>query len=1080
MMNKSLHKLILVFLLTLGHQGLHAQQTITGSVKDQNGPLIGATVQVVGTTLGTVCDIDGRFTLDGVTSESTLSINFIGYVTQTVNVGNRSVIDVILEEDAAQLEEVVVSALGFKQKRDNLGSTYSKVKSDDIVRSGEATLINGLSGKAAGVKISRSNGDPGAGSSIQIRGQNTIGGSTQPLIIVDGVPLGNNNILGSGNGITGGRTGGTSQQSRLNDINPNDIESMQILKGASAASLWGSRAANGVIVITTKKGKSGKPTISYNVTYSMDEINRRHPIQNTYGQGENGTWIANAANSWGDKIADRTGGGDEVDFFGERFVSADGTTHYPITNKNSTATYADRNFDQVFQRGHFVQHDLSVSGGNEKSTFFFSFGKLNQDGIIRNSDYDKHNLRLNNDTRFNDWLGMSTKASYVNIQSNRIQQNSNLSGMYLGLLRTAPDFDNSDYIGTYYSASGESFPRRQRSYRSYLGARENPTYSNPQWTTDEQIASSDVNRFSITPQLDIDPTSWLNFTFRGGVDFFSDKREYFFPKNSASSRNVGIFAEDVIRRRQVNFDAIARTSFDINQNINLESTIGFNYNERTGESQSLEIRDFQVNTNFPTYDLTTDQAASSLGKSAFIRRSNRGYGLISLALYDQVNVNLSGALEAASTIADNFFYPSADVAWRFTQLPVFDNIGVLSFGKLRASWGKVGVQPSAHKSQTLTDAGFSASSFSDALDVSLFGGGYRLDDDKGNPNLKPEIKTEYEVGTDLRFFDNRLGINFTYYYNKIEDILLDIPVPSSTGFFNQYSNAATMENKGMEVDLNYDIIRNSDWTVGITANFNNNENTVLDLRGAESIDLSSQSISSRAVAGHSLGALWATQASRNDDGTLELDANNFPFAGTELGVIGDPNPDWRGGIGFNAKWKNLSLNVLFEHSQGGQFADRTRIVLYRFGTHQDVSNEVTLEQDLRNVNGILFPAGSVVRGAVHDFGGGPVLLDEAWYTSRGGGFGSGVIYDLLISEDASWTKLREVSLSYTLNNNWLQETLKLSSVQFTATGRNLLMWTDIVGVDPESSQFGVSNGFGVEYFTNPSTRSILFSLKITY
>lgn len=1079
-MKKILLRLSLICLLLLSRQVLHAQHVVTGVVRDANGPLIGATVQIVGSTDGVICDIDGNFSIEVADDYSSLRVSYVGYFPQTIDVGTRSKIEVVLEEDSNQLDEVVVSALGFKQKKDNLGSTYSTVKSEEILRSGEATLISSLSGKAAGVKIARNTGDPGAGASIQIRGANTINGASQPLIIVDGVPLANNNILGSGNGITGGRTGGTSQQSRLNDINPNDIESMQILKGASAASLWGSRAANGVIVITTKKGKSGKPTITYSATFSLDKINRRHPIQNTYGQGSNGSWEANAANSWGDKIADRSGGGDQVDFFGEYFEAADGTRHYPITSKNSKATYADRNFDQVFQQGHFLQHDLSISGGGEKSTFFFSFGKLNQEGIIRHSDYDRHNLRLNNDTRFNDWLSMSTKAAYTITQSNRIQQNSNLSGMYLGLLRTSPDFDNSDFIGTYYDAQGQAFSRRQRSYRSYLGANENPVYSNPKWTTDEQVSTTHVERYSITPQLNIDPSEWLSFTLRGGVDFFTDTREYFFPKNSASSRSVGIYAQDVLTRKQLNFDAIAKANFTLTEHIGLQTTLGWNINQREGESFGLQISEFEVNTDFPTFDLATDQASSSLSKSAFIRRSNRGYGVVSFDLYDQVFVNASGAVEASSTIADVFFYPSADVAWQFTKTPVFETQNILSFGKLRGSWGKVGVQPSAHRSETLTDAGFSASTFSDGLDVSLFGGGFRLDDDKGNPELKPEIKTEYEGGLDLRFLNNKLGLSFTYYYNKIEDLLLDIPIPSTTGFFNIYDNAASMQNQGIELELDYKVVEKSDWSVGINANFNNNKNEVLSLNGAESIDLTGQSISSRAVEGHPLGVLWATQASRNDDGTLELDANGFPFIQEELGVIGDPNPEWRGGAGLNLRWKNLKLNVLFEHSQGGQFADRTRIVLYRFGTHQDVSNETILDQDVRNVNGALFTAGSTVRGNVHDFGSGPVLLDEAWYTSRGGGFGSGVIYDLLISEDATWTRLREVSLGYTLSNSWLQDKLKLSSVEFTATGRNLVLWTDIVGIDPETSQFGVSNGFGVEYFTNPSTQSVLFSVKIKY
>ncbi|UXX79875.1 SusC/RagA family TonB-linked outer membrane protein [Reichenbachiella carrageenanivorans] len=1080
-MDRTLLKILLVCLILTCHQSLLAQHKVTGTVYDNSGPLIGATVQLENSAVGVICDIDGNFSIEVPDENASIKVSFVGYEPQTVFVGTRTRVDVSLILNVNELEEVVVSALGFEQKKDNLGSTSSVVKTEELLRSGETTIINSLSGKVAGVKVTRGNGDPGAGASIQIRGQNTIGGSTQPLIIVDGVPLANNSINGAGNGITGGSSGGTSQQSRLNDINPNDIESMQVLKGASAASLWGSRAANGVIVITTKRGKSGRPKIEYNATYSLDEINVKHPMQSTYGQGANGAWDPTARNSWGDRIADRSGTPDEVDFFGEYFEAADGTLYYPIVSKNSQETYVDRNFDQVFQRGHFFQQDLSISGGGDKSTFFFSFGKLDQEGIIRNSDYNRYNVRLNGDTRFNDWLSMSAKASYTNTNSNRIQQNSNVSGMYVGLLRSAPDFNNADYIGTYYDGLGGIYERRQRAYRNQLGQNEDPIYTNPQWATDEQLATTQVDRFTITPQINVDPLDWLGFTFRGGADVFTDTREYFFPKNSASAgRKIGVQAQDILTRKQLNFDAITKMSFNLNKDIGLQTTLGWNITQSEGESFYMHVENFEANTDFATFELVTNQNFSSLSKTAFITRSNRGYAQASVDLYDQVFVNVNGALEAASTIADNFFYPSTDVAWQFTRLPIFNNQNILSFGKIRGSWGKVGIRPSAHRSQTLTDGGFSVSTYNDALDVSVFGGGFRLDDDQGNDDLRPEVKTEYEAGADFRFLKDKLNVSFTYYYNKIEDILLDIAKPASTGFTNIYMNAGSMENRGVELELDYQLLRTPDWSINVSANFNRNRNEVLSLYGAESVNLTGEAISSRAVVGEPLGVLWANKAERNEDGTLALDANGFPLTDVLGGVVGDPNPEWRGGAALDLRWKNLKLNLLFEHSHGGQFADRTRMVLYGFGTHADVGNDVTLGQDVRNLNGQLFTAGTTVRGNVADFGAGPVLLDEAWYTTKGGGFGSGVIYELLISEDASWTKLREVSLGYTLNTPWLQETLKLSSVEFTATGRNLALWTDIIGIDPETSQFGVNNGFGTEYFTNPSSRSVLFSVKITY
>ncbi len=1069
------NKLILLLFFCVAFAGsVWAQRTVTGTVVDKDGePLIAVNVIVQGTTTGTITDIDGKYSVEVSGPEAIIEFTFVGFITKRETAGARSVIDVTMEEDAELLEEVVVSALGFAQKKDQMGSTYSTVSSQDVVRSGESGVINGLAGKAAGVRIARSNGDPGAGSTIQIRGANTITGSSDPLIIVDGVPISNSTIYGNGNG---GQDAGVSQQSRLNDINPNDIESIQVLKGASAASLWGSRAANGVIVITTKKGKSGKPTITYSSTYSLDEINVRHPLQDKFGQGLNGVWSASQANSWGDKIANRAGGEDAVNKSGARFEAADGTVYYAVTKKNSKETFNDSNFDAVFQNGQFWQNDLSISGGSEKSTFFFSLGNLSQDGIIRNSYYNRTNLRLNNQTFFTNWLNMSTRAAYTNTNSNRIQQSSNIDGLYLGLLRNAPDFDIRDYIGTYYTAAGQATLNAHRGYRSHLGPR--PAYGNPLWVTDEQKNTSDVNRFILNSELNIDPLPWLKFTLRGGIDAYTDERVYLYPINSAGAPNGELFQDD-IREKEVNFDAIAKGSFNLSDDISLLATVGWNFNDQKRDLVYTELVGFQVDYREPVTVLNTSNDASSIERLKRQVRTNRGYGVLSFDLYNQLFVNATGTMEAASSVKGSFFYPSFDVAWQFTKLGSLSKSKALSFGKVRASWGQVGVQPGPHRFQTLAEGGFSYTSYSDPLNSSQFGGGYRINNNQGNPDLKPEIKTEWEIGADLRFFREKLGLTATYYQNEIVDLLFDVSTAASTGYTSIYTNGGSMENKGLELEVDYDIVKKKDLNVNLYANWNNNQNKVLDILGVQSIDLTSQSISSRAVQGQPLGVLWGTRAKRNADGTMFLDENGFPVIDNTQGVIGNPNPDWRGGLGLRANWKNLSVNVLFEHSQGGDFAERTRFIIRNFGTHADVGNEITLTQDLKNVQGKTIPAGTTVRANIGDFGKGPVLLDQAWYTSRGGGFGDAVINELAIN-DFTWTRLREISLSYNLNTPGFRKATKLSSVLFTLTGRNLWLKTDIVGIDPETNQFGVTNGFGIDYFTNPGTRSFLFALQITY
>lgn len=1060
-----------------------AQKVIRGNVSDANGPLPGANVIEQGTTNGVSTDFDGNYEITVADDATSLEISYTGFLTQVIEIGSQSSIDVILEEDTQELQEVVVTALGFTEKRDKQGSTSSIVSTKAVVRAGESTLANTLSGKASGLRISRSNGDPGAGSAIRIRGANTILGASDPLIIVDGAPLNNQTSYAGGNSITGGRTGGVSQGSRINDINPSDIASVQVLKGASAAALWGSRAANGVIVITTKEGQSGKAKITYSSTVSFDEVSERIPMQNTYGQGRGGNprlGTSTTRESWGDYIPDRPGGPDAVNTSGAFFTGAQtGTVYYPITAKNSRETYVEKNWDAVFRTGIFWQNDLSISGGSEGNTYFFSLSNLMQDGIMRNASYDRTNLRFNYNAKLNDYISFSNKAAYTYTFSNRIQQSSNTAGIMLGLLRTAPDFDNTDYYGTYTSSSGQEFVKRHRAYRRQLGNSSNPIYNNPLWTLFEQTAETMVNRVTVTPEITIKPTSWLQLIARANVDFSDDRRVYFFPIGSAGNgRLTGGYQEDELSNRDVNYDFIGRGEFDLSDNISLTATVGWSSNDRRYNRNSGNITGFLVNSTKQTTSLNTSAEASSYSNFKTFRKSNRGYGILNFDIADELFINLTGGLESSSTMSGSFFYPAADVAWNFTNSAV--NSDILSFGKLRLSYGQVGVQPGVHKFETLAEGGFSYSTYSDTIGIDSFGGGFRLDNNLGNPNLEPEIKTEWEIGTDLRFFNNDVTLSLTYYENKIDGILLDVSLARSSGFSTQYGNFGKMENDGFEVDLGWNAIQKQDLQLNASLNWSTNNNLVTDLYGTSSVDLTGASVSSRAIVGYPLGVLFGTGSLTNPDGSLDLDENGFPQITPSEIVLGDPNADWRAGLGLNLTYKKFGLNVVVEHSQGGDFSPRTFHVLKAFGTTQETANRVTLSQDLVNYAGTTIPAGSTVRGNIQNFGGGDVLLDERWYRQGiGGGFGDNQAYNFSIY-DATFTKVRELSFSYTLDSPGLKNRTGLSSIRFTLTGRNWININKIPGIDPEINQVGVGNGFGIDYFTNPQTKSTLLSVSFNY
>jgi len=1068
-----------------------SQSTIDGSISDESGnPLAGANITVEGTSYGTASGADGSYAISipsGAVEGTTVMVtaSYIGYKSSSasvdVPVGGSVTHNFSLAVDAIGMNAVSVTALGFTANRDELGSSSVSVSAEDMTRSGEALIGNSLAAKASNISVNAVAGDPGASTTIKIRGANTISGSFQPLIVVDGMPLNNSTVYGGGNNISGGTSAGTVQQSRLNDINTNDIESVEVLKGASAAALWGSRAANGVIMITTKDGDAGKMKMNYKRTMSFDEIHERIPMQDVWGQGQNGAYNNAKAESWGDYIPDRAGGADEVESSGEHFISEDGTfTQYKLITKNSKETYVDSNWDQVFQTGKYIQDDFQVTGGDASRTFLFSYSRLRQDGIIRNSWYDRDNYRLNTKFRLSDMISMESKASYTFTNSNRIQQSSNVTGVMLGLLRTAPDFDITHYKGTYVSSSGAEYDGRQRAYRKYMAQSTHPIYNNPLWTVYDQQADTKVDRFIMTNEMTITPDQNTSLVIRAGIDAWGDDRSWFFPMGSSGSRSSGVFAEDALTNREANYDFIARRSLDLGS-ISMNVTAGYNWWDRAYNRTSFNISSFLVNTDKQTVDVNTSAEASTVENSKMFIRSGRTYGLLSLSAMDNLYVNLSGVSEDHSTISDPYFYPAMDLAYQFSDMLQGTP---LSFGKFRFAWGQVGVRPSAHRFQTAAESGFAYSSYSDPLDINLFGGGYRVDDDKGNPELKPELKTETEFGLDLRFLDDRLALSLTSYSNLVEDMLINVSKSPSTGYDTQYMNAATMENKGFELDGSYLLMNEADKGLDLYFNWAKNENEVTSLAGTEVIFLGTGSVNSVATVGYPVGSLYGT-GSQTDDGTVDgkliLDVNGFPQITSLPMVLGDANPDWRGTIGLNARWKNFNMNILFEHSQGGDYSPRTQWVLRRFGTTEETAGALTLDKDYVNFDGDTIAAGTFVRGNIHDFGGGDVLLDEAWYRHGiGGGFGDNQAYNFAV-KDATFSRIKELSLSYTYSSPAFRERTNLNSITMRWTARNLFAWyKELVGIDPATNQSGVANGFGLDYFTNPSTKSYLFTVSVNY
>lgn len=1064
------------------------ERTITGTVEDESGPLPGVSVLIEGTAKGTETDFDGNFTIEANTGD-VLRFSFVGMTAVTRSIGDSDVINVTMVSESNTLDEVVLTAFGLEVKKDNDLSSSTTVKAEAITRSGESGLIQGLAGKTSGLKITKNTGDPGSGAYIQIRGQNTITGSSSPLIVVDGVPVSNTSV--------GSATDGVAQQSRLNDFNPEDIAKVTVLKGAAAAAVWGTGAANGAIIIQTKQGKSGKLNVDFHTSVAYDRINVEFEKQDTWGQGfprwwgigdtdDNSTaghmWWPNNGFSWGDKIADRAGGQDGVVVGNQRFVAESGNVIYPIEYlgnwtyaKNSQETFNETNRNQVFGNGITYNNGVSISHSTEKTNTFMSFANWAQDGIIRGrSSYNRSNLRLNHSVQLNDKFAAKFNTSYAYITSDRIQQGSNLQGLYLGYLRTSPDFDNRDYKGTYYDANNVPTANSHRGYRRYLGDAA-PVYNNPGWTINEQDNPNVVNRFTFAPELSWAFRDNIKLTARYGLDYYTDKRETFFPVNSAQAESIGSYSQQDITEKTENINVFLQANHDINDNFSFDWILGtaFDRNQYAwlyGESSNFtnpDVGDLRIFRNATAENESPDQ----------YRQETRKHGVYAVAnfnLWNQLMVGLSGRYERPSTLEQNIFYPSASLGWKFSEL--FDS-DIVSFGKLRASYGEIGIEPLPYTTMTTFGPGGVASSWGDGLDAAAYGNPFTRDVTLGNPDIKEERVKEIEVGADLRFFRNKLSLGFTYYDRVTEDAILFIDVAPTTGYSSTPANVAEIENKGVEIDLNWNIIRNQNFSWDLNAFYSHNRNVVTDLAGVQSVFLAGfTSTSSRVVEGEPMATLWGVGWQRDADGDLLLDANGFPQYSLEEGVLGDPNPDWIGGLGTTLNWKGIKLAVQMETSQGNDHWTGTEGVLRYFGIAPITANESTAPVDLTTYDGRIIPAGTTFRGNIEDFGGGPVALDFGWYTSDGGGFGN-QSEDFV--QDASWTRIRELTLGYSFPAKLLSNTA-LTHFDVLFTGRNLALWSNVKGFDPDINLTGPSKGRGLDYFTNPATQSFIVALKFGF
>ncbi len=1022
--------------------------------KGTNTPLIGANVSIKGTSLGSATDNEGYYEIKRVPPGSyTLRVQFIGYQTAerkiTVAANQELTENFELKVDVLKLGEVVVTGMSGTQIKEKLGVAISKVRPVDIVESDEPNIVGALSGKASNVEITSFSGEPGATKFIQIRGRNTIAGDREPLFVVDGVPI-DNATRGVGTGGTG--SGGTVQANRASDINPEDIASVEILKGASAAAIYGSRAANGVILITTKSGKPGKTQIQYKTSYSWERVNRSVPLQRKFGQGDKGVYVKNYLRSWGPEL------------------------------DPSVPTY-DHSMEMFNQTGHLMDNNLTISGGNNLTTYYASIGIVNQDGpFVGNSDkYKKYHFRLKGTQVVNKYLKVTGNLAYAKVTADYLNSRSNVGGITLGAWRTPPDFNNWPYLDP------ETGLHRSYRYSTPTVLRKSRKYDNPYFSAYEKINRSEVGRTYGNMTVEFDPLDWININYTLGSDYSEDDRIRVNPVSSTANNGDGSMWRRNYLYHEVDHNLVATFELEkyikeLSKNLNGTFMAGYNFNSRSYKYISTNGDIFVT----PKYYQLDNCVTITSDEYEYLIHTESFFGQATLDIYDQLF--LTGAIrnDGSSTFGANkrrHWFPKFSAAWEFTKLKQYPQNSILNYGKLRFAYGEAGAQPQVYSIYTGYLSGNISGYWTGTLNAGSYDGvgGFYSSSRAPSSDLGPERTKEYEIGGSFGFLDSRVGLDITYYKSRTEDVIFNIAIPPSTGYTSKTANGAIIENKGWELDLNANPVRkkNFSWDLGVV--WAKNENTCVDLMGADMYAYMSWSmISSVAAPGHPIGAFYGRDFIRFGNGStytlkdgttinideaypdapkgaLFIDEDGYPVGDSKFRFIGDPNPDWTAGIRNEITlFGKIKLYSFIDIKQGNDVWNGTKGKLINFGTHKETEKRGTTK----------------VFEGYGPGAGKEVVLDQNWYK----GYGSSVTSQFI--EDGSFVRLREVAISYTLRNHFVRY-FGLNSINIRLSGRNLWLLTDYTGVDPETN-LNMTGAIGMDYFNMPNTKSYVLTLRFNY
>jgi TonB-linked SusC/RagA family outer membrane protein len=1098
--------------LGLVPRGVAAQEPITlsGRVTSETGvPLGYAEVVVASLGLGAVTRDDGRYAIvipgarASVGEVIQVTARRLGYKAVTAQVTLAQGIvehDFTLAFNPLQLGEVVVTGAGTSSQTEKLGSVRNTVSSDVINRSGETNVVQTLAGKAPNVTVVQQSGDPGASSFINIRGVNSILGSNQPLIVVDGVPMDNSTFstsnfnrlddaggTGAGGGGGFGQTEGTVVTNRAADLNPNDIESVEILKGPAASAIYGSVAASGVILITTKSGHSGPTRFTFRSTTSFNDINHTYPLQTSWSQGDFGVH------------ADTAGGQcDAPNGFCRRSWGAAIPAGTPVFD----------HANDMYRVGHTIDNGFTVSGGNDRTTFYLSGGNVHDQGVFvgPNNYYSRTSVRAKATHSILDNLKLGADFSFADSRARYIQRGNNVNGVQLGDLRTPPEFNNQPFMPEVAPGNFQ--------HRSYLfqhptasSALDDRGFDNPFFVIYQDLNQSNVGRVYGNVNAEYLPLSWLRINYTLGADYSTDERLEGLPVSSSSFTD-GRVVEGKIVNYQIDHNLTATANFTINPDLAGTFTLGQNLDTRNNRQLGgvgrtlIAPQPFRL-SNTVTRDLPLDNETVIHDASWF--------GQATFDFHDQLHLTAALRNDGSSTFGRQnlrSWFPKGSVAWEFTK--AIGQRPWLTYGKLRAAYGEAGVEPVPYlTSQNYVSdivGGIAQGTGNTPTQNGI--GGLTSSTVKAASVLRPERTKELEAGVDFGFWRDRGDASVTWYNKKSQDVILLQPLAPSTGFLSQGANAATIRNRGLEVSLNLRPVQTADfgWDVGLQ--WARNRNTVLSLGGEQFIsigDFNNQvamvghpigvylgsgfmrcGVSSGANVLDTLGTTLAQVCAGKAHGALYIGPDGFPLQDPDVRIVQDPNYNWTGSVRSSFRFRKFQFAGLFDIRHGGQIWNGTKGALWSYGTHKDTEQRATCtgpnNSDCTG-NNKTFGQGGWYEGPVVGPGAGtPVPIGENWFKFVAACPFIGI--DEPCIEDGGFVKLRELSVAFTVDAPWVQRTIGFSSFELRLTGRNLKTWTKYTGYDPETNLGGaISSGAGaggVDYFNNPQTRSFTVSVTLNH